>query len=66
MKTLIGIGYQNEPDRSGLTQLSMAGGAQVVIQGGLMATQPGMNLVTMTETNNLDDFAINAPPLSGK
>ena len=31
-----------------------------------MATMPGMNFITMTETANFNDYEISAPGLSGK
>jgi hypothetical protein len=65
-KTLTGVGYQNEAGRSGIGGISMGGGAQIVIEGSLMATQPGMNLITMNELWNMGDLPIAAPGLSGK
>jgi len=64
--TLAGVGYQNEGGRSGIGGLSMAGGAKIVIEGSFMATNPGMNLITMTELWNFNHLPISAPSLSGK
>lgn len=42
----------------------MGGGAQVVIQGAMMATMPNQNSIIMTETANMNDLAIAGTPLT--
>jgi len=63
LNTLSGVGYQNDADMTGLSYLSMAGGAPMTIAGQDMASTPELNTIMFVPTW-LENVVLYGPKLS--
>jgi len=62
---LTGVGFQNEASQTGISYLSMAGGARIQVLGSMMGDMPNSNSVLFYPSAT-PGVSIPGPPLSRK
>jgi len=63
MTMLTGVGFQNEASQTGISYLSMAGGARIQVLGSMMGDMPNSNSVLFYPSAT-PGVSIPGPPLS--
>jgi len=63
LNTLTGVGFKDSGSFSGLSHLSLGGGAPITIKGSDMAAMPNLNFV-MAEPQWLDGYELYAPAIT--